>query len=175
MNEEDYVYILKEKSYIKQTDKKNEYKLTLSVFNNNTFDITICSIKQIPSKKFVLNCSMEELIKNRFFKIFINVEEVFRELETKIQNSNIIEETSVIFLDIPIGLNVINDVILEIKQIEKSKEDIIEELKKENTELKNNNNKLQNDLNQKTKELELKINEITKNLNQKIDESKIKL
>ena len=175
MNEEDDVYTLKEKSYLLQTDKSNEYKLTFSVFNNNTIDITIISTKQIPSKKFVLKCTMDELLKNRFFKLFKNVEEVFIELETKIENSNILEENNSIFLDIPIGLNVINDVILEIKQIEKSKEDIIEELKKENTELKNNNNKLQNDLNQKTKELELKINEITKNLNQKIDESKIKL
>ena len=102
MNEEDFVYMLKEKSCIIQTDKKNEYNLTLKVFNNNTIDITICSIKEIPLKKFVLNCTMEELLKNRFFKLFINVEEVFRELETKIINCSIIEETNVIILDIPI-------------------------------------------------------------------------
>ena len=165
MNEEDFVYILREKSFIIQTDKKNDYNLTLTVFNNNTIDITICSTKEIPLKKFVLNCSMEDLLKNRFFKIFINVEEVFRELETKITNSNIIEETNVIFLDIPIGLNVINDVILEIKQIEKSKDDIIEELKNEITNLKNDNIILKHDL-------QLKIYEQEETTN---DESKIKL
>ena len=175
MNEEEYIYILKEKSCLIKTDETNAYKLTLSVFSNNTIDITICSTNQIPSKKFVLKCKMEELLKNRFFKLFLNVDEVFRELETKIENSVFIEESNVIFLDIPIGLNIINDVILEIKQIEKSKDDIIEELNKEITELKNKSNKLQNDLNLKIKEQESKINEITKNLNQKNDDSKIKL
>ena len=62
-----------------------------------------------------MDCSLEELVKNRFFKLFVNVDEIFRELETKIQNSSIIEETNVIYLDIPIGLTIINDIILEIK------------------------------------------------------------
>ena len=172
INEENFVYKLKEKSCIIQ-NKKNEYKITLTVFNNNTFDITIYTIKEIPTKKFVLNCTMEELIKNRFFKIFINVEEVFRELETKITKCNIIEETNVIFLDIPIGLNVIDAVILEIKQIEKSKDDIIEELKNEIINLKNDNKKLQTELYLRKNQQELKINKPTENLNENIDESKI--
>ena len=80
--------------------------------------------------------SFNDLNKIRFFKIFINVEEIFRELENKIQKSSIIEETNLIYLDIPIGLTVINDILLEIKEIEKSKDDIIEELKnKINTEI----------------------------------------
>ena len=148
MFDENYIYVLREKSCVLQTDKSNEYELKFSVFNNNTINITICSTKQIISKnKFVLKCSMEELKKNRFFKLFINVEEVFRELETRLEKSNIIEETNAIFLDIPIGLNVINDVILEIKQIEKSNEDINEELKK--------------NLNQKIDESKIKLNLIS--------------
>ena len=101
MNEENFVYLLKKTSCNIKTDKNNEYNLTLSLFSNNTIDLTICSTKQIPSKKFVLNCTMEELIKNRFFKIFINVDEVYRELETKLSKSSIIEETNIIYLDIP--------------------------------------------------------------------------
>ena len=53
MNEEDYI-ILKEKSCIIQTDKRNEYKLTFSVFNNNTIDIKICSTNQTPKKNLFL-------------------------------------------------------------------------------------------------------------------------
>ena len=54
------------------------------------------------------------------------MKKIFRELETKIINCNIIEETNFIFLDIPIGLCVINEVILEIKQFEKSNDDVDE-------------------------------------------------
>ena len=60
---------------------------------------------------------MNDLIKNRFFKIFIDLEEVFRELENKIEKSKIIEDSNLIYLDIPIGLNIINDIILEIKKL----------------------------------------------------------
>ena len=71
---------------------------------------------------------MNDLIKNRFFKIFINLEEVFRELEDKIEKSILIEDTNLIYLDIPIGLNVINDIILEIKESQKTNEEIIKNL-----------------------------------------------
>ena len=130
--------ILKEKSYILISDKNNEYKLTLSVYSNDIFNITALTTKNFLSKKYSLSCTFNDLNKNRFFKIFINVEEIFRELENKIQKSSIIEETNLIYLDIPIGLTVINDILLEIKEIEKSKDDIIEELKnKINTEINN--------------------------------------
>ena len=67
-------------------------------------------------------------MKNRFFKIFIDLDEVFRELENKIEKSIIIEDSNLIYLDIPIGLNVINDIILEINETQKSKDEIINEL-----------------------------------------------
>ena len=63
---------------------------------------------------------MNELIKDRFFKIFIDLDEVFRELESKIEKSNLIEDSNLIYLDMPIGLNIINDIILEIKESKKN-------------------------------------------------------
>ena len=50
-----------------------------------------------------------------------------RELENKIEKSKIIEETNVLYLIIPVGLTIINEIILEIKEIEKSAEEKIEE------------------------------------------------
>ena len=71
---------------------------------------------------------MNDLIRNRFFKMFINLDEVFRELDNKIERSIIIEDINLIYLNIPIGLNVINEVILEINESQKSKDEIIQEL-----------------------------------------------
>ena len=44
--------ILKEKSYILISDKNNEYKLTLSVYSNDIFNITALTTKNFLSKKF---------------------------------------------------------------------------------------------------------------------------
>ena len=104
-NEEEERFILKEKKFILKSDKNNEFEIILSINNNDILNITVNSMKIIPSKKYVLSITLEELFKNRFFKIFINVEEIFRELETKILKSIIIEESNIIYLDIPIYIN----------------------------------------------------------------------
>ena len=66
-------------------------------------------MKIIPSKKYALSCTLEELFKNRFFKIFINVDEIFRELETKILKSNINDNAilNIIFLIIKILMKIL--------------------------------------------------------------------
>ena len=162
--EKENIFILKEKSFNLISNKNNEYKIILSIYSNEVFNIDIYSKNIIPSKKYSLSCKINDLIKNRFFKIFLNVEEIFIELENKIQKSIIIEDTNVIYLDIPIGLTIIKDIILEIKEIEKSKDDIIQELKIElNNQIDNN----------KTLELNIKKqNEIIINLNNEIKELK---
>ncbi len=127
---EEQNYILNEKDFILTSDKKNVFQAKLFISNNELFCINLTT-NNFPSKKYSISLTMNELIKNRFFKIFINLEEVFRELENKIEKSNIIEDTNLIYLDIPIGLNVINDIILEIKETEKSNDEIIKELTNE--------------------------------------------
>ena len=119
--------ILKEKDFTLISDKNNEYKIKLFIKNNDLFCLTAFDTKIFPIKKYCLSSTMNDLIKNRFFKIFVNVEEIFRELENKIEKSILIEETNLIYLDIPIGLNIINDIILEIKETQKSKDEIIKE------------------------------------------------
>ena len=153
--------VINEKTYFIKSDKNNEYKIIFSVYDNEIVNLTLHTNNIFPKKKFNLSCSLEELLKNRFFKLFNNVDEVFRELENKIENSNIIEETNIIYLDIPIGLNIIKDIVLEIKQTEKNKEEINEELNNEINKLKNDNNQLQ-----------IEINNLKKTLTEKEEENK---
>ncbi len=49
----------------------NNEELSISLFNNN----------EAPTKKYELKYNLEEFQKNRFFKIFINIEEIMKELE----------------------------------------------------------------------------------------------
>ena len=120
--------ILKEKEFTLISDKNNEYKVKVFITSDDLFYINLFSNNNNLSKKYSLSLSMKDLIKNRFFKMFINLDEVFIELDNKIERSNIIEDTNLLHLDIPIGLNVINDVILEITETQKSKDEIINEL-----------------------------------------------
>ena len=108
-SEEENYNIKETDEFILVSDKKQEYKSKLFISNNDLFCIELVKTCNYQSKKYSLSLTMNELIKNRFFKIFYNLEEVFRELENKIKKSNIIEDTNSIYLDIPIGLNIIND------------------------------------------------------------------
>ena len=152
---EDENNILKEKEFTLISDKNNEYKVKVFITSNDLFCINLFSNINNLSKKYSLSLSMKDLIKNRFFKMFVNLDEVFIELDNKIERSNIIEDSNLIYLDIPIGLNVINDVILEINESQKSKDEIIQELQ-------NLLNIKNNEINQKDNE----INQIKNQLNQ---------
>ena len=119
--EENNSNILEEKKYNITTDKKNEMELYLKNINNEELLITLISMNKSPSRKFELKCNLKEFQKNRFFKIFINIDEIIKELDNKIEKSTFIEETNLIIMDIQIGLTVINEILLEIKEINKIK------------------------------------------------------
>ena len=170
--EEDEIIIIKEKNFKLTSDKNTDYIIKLSIDENNLFNITAITTNNILlKKKYSLSLSMDDLNKHRFFKIFLNTEEIFRELENKIENSSIIEEPNILYLDIPIGLTVINDIILEIKEKEKSKDDIIEELKNE----LNYKNDLIIQKDNKIKEIENELNENKIKLNNEIQTLKDKI
>ena len=169
--EEDEIIIIKEKDFKLTSDKNTDYIIKLSIDENNLFNITAITTNNILIKKYSLSLSMDDLNKHRFFKIFLNTEEIFRELENKIENSTIIEEPKILYLDIPIGLTVINDITLEIKEKEKSKDDIIEELKKE----LNYKNDLIIQKDNKIKEIENELNENKIKLNNEIQTLKDKI
>ena len=176
------VAIIKSKQFTLKSDKKNEYKLNLFISNDDLFCINVFTTNEHQNKKYSLSLTMNDLIKYRFFKIFVDLDEIFRELENKIEKSIIIEDTNLIYLDIPIGLIVISDIILEIKETEKSKDEIIkdlkEELNKKNKIIDENIIKI-NELENKLKESEIKFNDKFKNeiqiLNQTIETNKEEL
>ena len=91
--------IIKERNYKIRTNKNNEMDLILRNINNEELSITINKNKSI---KYELKCNLEEFQKNRFFKIFINVEEIMKELENKIEKSIFIEDTNCIIIEIKI-------------------------------------------------------------------------
>ena len=158
------INIINQKEFILKSEGGIEYYLNLFISNNDLLCIDINSINNYPNKKYSLSMTMNELIKNRFFKIFFDLDEVFRELEKKIEKSTIIEDTNLIYLDIPIGLIVINDIILKINETEKSKEDSIKDLL---NELKKKDNKI-DELENKIKENEINFNLLNDKLNNEI-------
>ena len=118
----------KEKKYNIKTNKNNEMELYLRNYDNEYLSITL--IKQYPFKKYELKCNLEEFQKNRFFKIFFNIEEIKKELENKIDKSIFIEESNLIIMDIQIGLTIINEILLIIEEKEENKDETIEILEK---------------------------------------------
>ena len=119
------------------TNKNNEMELILRNYNNEELSITIFNNNETELKKYELKCDLEEFQKNRFFKIFINIEEIMKELENKILNSIFIEDTNCIIIEIKIGLTIINEILLVIEEQEKNKDEIIQELKQNSKLLEN--------------------------------------
>ena len=102
------------------TNKNNEMELFLRNYNNEELSITIFNNNETELKKYELKCNLEEFQKNRFFKIFINIEEIMKELENKIEKSIFIEDTNCIIIEIKIGLTIINEILLVIEEKEKN-------------------------------------------------------
>ena len=151
-----------EKPFMIETDKKNKMELFLRIYNNEEFVITIYSKNEYPSRKFELRCNLEEIQKNRFFRIFLNIEEIMRELEKKIERSTFIEENDLINIDIPIGLVIIENINLNIKLKEKTLQEIKEEL----------NNKI-NEQTEEINNLKNQINDLTNNKNRITNDNNI--
>ena len=162
-NEEDsassHNSLTEEKSFIIETDKKNKMDLYLRIFNNEEFAISIYTKNEYPTRKFELKCDLEEIQKNRFFRIFINIDEIMKELEDKIKKSTFIEENDLINIEIPIGLIIIENINLNIKLVEKTTKEINEELKQKIQEQEEKIKNLKNQLNNNNINLNNQINE----------------
>ena len=135
-----------ERKFNIKTDKNNEMELLLRNYNNEELSITLFNNNEEVFKKYELKCNLEEFQKNRFFKIFINIEEIMKELENKIEKSIFIEDTNCIIIEIKIGLTIINEILLVIEEQEKNKDEIIEELKQKIKILENRLKQKENEL-----------------------------
>ena len=160
--------LLKEKKYNVITEKNNKMELYLRYYDTEEFAISIYNLDEMPCKKYELRASLEEFQKHRFFKIFNNINELMLEFDSKIKNISILEENDVLILDIPIGLKIINDILLEIKLAEKTPLEKINELIENKNKLDINIKKLENDLIEK----ENRINQILKENNDLSNENK---
>ena len=87
-----------ERKFKIKTNKNNEMELLLRNYNNEELSITLFNNSEEVFKKYELKCNLEEFQKNRFFKIFINIDEIMKELENKILNSIFIEDKIVLYL-----------------------------------------------------------------------------
>jgi len=165
-NEEDsassHNSLTEEKSFIIETDKKNKMDLYLRIYNNEEFAISIYTKNEYPTRKFELKCDLEEIQKNRFFRIFVNIDEIMKELEDKIKKSTFIEENDLINIEIPIGLIIIENINLNIKLVEKTTKEINEELKNKILEQEEEIKNLKNQINQ--------LNNNNINLNNQLNE-----
>ena len=85
MNSEEDCSLTEQKKFIIKTDKENEMDLFLRIYNNDEFAISIYTKNEFLSRKFQLKCNLNEIQKNRFFRIFLNTKEIMRELENKIE------------------------------------------------------------------------------------------
>ena len=144
----------REKKFTIETDKKNEMDLFLKIENDFELVISIYTKNQNPAKYYELKLTFEQIQKNRFFKIFINLEEIMKELEDKIKKSTFVEENDLINIVIPIDLIVIQCINIAIEVTKKTKQKLneilknkIEEQNEEIKKLKIQNNKLNNNLN----------------------------
>ena len=144
--------ILEEKKYKIRTDKNNEMDLFLRIYDDE--ELSIALFNKYPYKKYELKCNLEEFQKNKFFRIFDNVEEIMKELDNKIQKSTFIEDKNCIKIEIEIGLTIINEVLLIIEEKEKNKDEIINYLIEKNKELEKTVNELKNKLKDKINEKE---------------------
>ena len=121
--------------------------------------------------------NLEEIQKNRFFRIFINVDEIMKELEHKIKKSSFIEEKDLVTIEIPIGLIIIDSINLNIQLVEKTCQEINEDLKTKIHEQIDEINELKNIINDLKNNIKTIINE-KDNLNNQIkkkDENNQKL
>ena len=147
-----------------QYDKKN-YKLTLK-YENNNLNITCLEINSIPSNKYEMKYSKEDLEKiSRFFIIYDNIEDSLPELINQIEKKEIIINTTSSSLQITFKIKLLNfkDFTLELLKQKNDVETTVEflcetvnYLKNENMELKNENTELKKE----NMELKLKIQEI---------------
>ena len=79
--------IIEEKKFKVITNKNNLLDLYLRNHKNGKFSITI--INESQQIKYELKKNLEEFQKIRFFKIFINIDEIMKELANKIEKQNL--------------------------------------------------------------------------------------
>ena len=84
MDDFNEINLIEEKKFIIESENNKIMELILRNYNNEELSILINKKDILILNKYELKCNLAELQKNRFFKIFMNIYEIMRELENKI-------------------------------------------------------------------------------------------
>lgn len=113
-----------------KSDKNHKFSIS---FSKSTTKISIKATEEQFSTKFYSNEFTEEKIKeNKYFIQFDNLEEIYKELVDRINNSNtnliLIENECSLLLSVPLPSSKIKEIIFELKQTSIKNDDLIKEL-----------------------------------------------
>ena len=146
-----------------ESNKNSKFKLKFEN-SNNKLNVCATNLTRIPIINYNKELTLEQIQENKFFSFCDNISEVINEL-TEIKNTKIEEENNHIILIIPINSKKIKEFIIKIEETQKSKEQKIEELYSiinelliENKNLKSKVESLEEKFNQEIKELKSQIN-----------------
>ena len=117
--------------------------------------------KDIISKTFIKNFSVEKIRENKYFYQFDTLDEICSEIKERLEKEKIllIEETNVLLISIPLPSTKIKEIIFELNEKEKNDKDKINEL----TSLIYNQNKEILELKEIIKDLKKQTSIILKN------------
>ena len=137
-----------------ETDKNNTYSITINL-NNNWINISGEQINNIFHKTFFGKFSSDEINEFEYFIQFGSLSEIFDEIKLRLSNNRIIlkEDNNILQIKVPLPSQKSKEIVFELKNITKNKDETINEimklitqLKKECNELKHQNNIFQNDI-----------------------------
>ena len=150
-----------------KTDKNNTYLINFT--SSDSLEIKANNLNNIIKKSFSNKFSFREITENRYFLQFDSLNEIFDELNERVNNSKIIieENENNIKIKIPLLSSKNKEILFELKEKNKNDNEKINDLtqlvikqNKEITDLKNENIQLKNEIN----DLKNEIN----NMNEKL-------
>ena len=74
---------IEEKNFFILSENNKKYEIFLRNLNNEELSLNLYLKDDLISKKYELKYNLTEFQKNIFFKIFINIDEIMRELEIR--------------------------------------------------------------------------------------------
>ena len=149
---------LESKIFNMKSDKNNLFEIIISK-STKYIILQAKSLKEIRPNNYYSNNDIEIIKKNKYFLMFDNLNDIYDEIINLMNNNNpnIKEDSKKLLISIPLTINKIKEIILEINEKEKSDKEKIKELyeminnlnflyKNEIKELQNQNNIIQEQL-----------------------------
>jgi len=125
-NENEFNFELKKEVI---TDKNKKYILLFSTEQSPSLSIKAIG-SDIPQKIYSNNFSIDIIKNNKYFYQFDNLKEICEEIRERVEKEkiNIIEDTNLVIISIPLPSSKIKEIVFELKENEKSDKEIIKDL-----------------------------------------------